>query len=56
MVLSGEGVREGLQPSISLIVQIYAAFKTSFVAVLATSLNSCWFLILCTHNQKPQHK
>jgi hypothetical protein len=56
MVLSGEGVREGLKPSISLIVQIYAAFKTSFVAVLATNLNSCWFLILCTHDQKPQHK
>ena len=55
MVLSGEGVREGLQPSLSPKVQIYAAFKTSFVAVLATSFNSCWFWILCTHDQKPQH-
>jgi hypothetical protein len=56
MVLSGEGGREGLQPSISLIVQIHTAFKTSFIAVLATSLNSDWFLILCTHDQQPQRK
>jgi len=28
MVLSGEGVREGLQPSLSLIVQIYAALTS----------------------------
>ena len=56
MELSGEGEREGFQPSLNIMVQIYAAFKTSFVAGLATSLNSGWFLILCTHNQKPQHK
>jgi len=30
MVLSGEGFREGLQPSLSPIVQIYAALKSSF--------------------------
>ena len=35
MVLSGEGFREGLQPSLSPIVQIYAALKSSFVAVFA---------------------
>jgi len=28
MVLSGEGFREGLQPSLSPIVQIYAALKS----------------------------
>jgi hypothetical protein len=55
-VLSGVGVWEGLQPSLTPIVQTYAAFKTSFVADLTTSLNLCWFLILCTHDQKPQHK
>ena len=35
MDLSGEGFREGLQPSLSPIVQIYAALKSSFVAVFA---------------------
>ena len=35
MVLSGEGFREGLQPSLSLILQIYAALNSSFVAVFA---------------------
>ena len=35
MVLSGEGFREGLQPSLSPILQIYAALKSSFVAVFA---------------------
>jgi hypothetical protein len=34
MCLSGEGFREGLQPSLSPTVQIYAALKSSFVAVL----------------------
>ena len=33
--LSGEGSREGLQPSLSPILQIYAALKSSFVAVFA---------------------
>ena len=33
MVLSGEGFREGLQPSLSPIVQIYAALNGSFVSV-----------------------
>jgi hypothetical protein len=35
MVVSGEGFREGLQPSLSPILQIYAALKSSFVAVFA---------------------
>ena len=35
MELSGEGFREGLQPSLSPIVQIYAALKSSFVSVFA---------------------
>ena len=35
MELSGEGFREGLQPSLSPILQIYDALKSSFVAVLA---------------------
>ena len=35
MYLSEEGFREGLQPSLSLIVQIYAALKSSFVSVFA---------------------
>jgi hypothetical protein len=39
MVLSGEGFWEGLQPSLYPIVQIYAALKTSFVAVLSANLN-----------------
>ena len=30
-----EGFREGLQPSLSSILQIYAALKSSFVAVFA---------------------
>jgi len=39
MLLSGEGFWEGLQPSLSPKVQIYAALKTSFVAVLSANLN-----------------
>ena len=31
LVLSGEGFREGVQPSLSPIVQIYGAIKSSFV-------------------------
>ena len=35
MVLSREGFGEGLQPSLSPILQIYDALKSSFVAVFA---------------------
>ena len=35
MVVSGEGFKEGLQPSLSPILQIYDALKSLFVAVFA---------------------
>ena len=35
MVVSGEVFREGLQPSLSPVVQIYTVLKSSFVAVFA---------------------
>jgi len=37
LLLRGEGYGEGLQPSLSPILQIYAALKSSFVAVFADS-------------------
>ena len=35
MVVSWEGFREGLQPSLNPVVQIYTVLKSSFVAVFA---------------------
>ena len=35
LVLGGEGFREGLQPSLFPVLQIYATLKNSFVAVFA---------------------
>jgi len=37
---SGEGFKEGLQPSLFPILQIYAALKSSFVAILPGLLRS----------------